>query len=134
MAKVIQGAPSLHSSTQRSTSEACEGSGLGSGSLNDFQSIYREHYPAIWRFLLHLGVRKSDVADVTHDAVTPHRKVTCFAPANTGTNQKVLMLQSGGSFGAGAAPVFDYFQCPFGYYRDSLQCVPCPDGLPSRSN
>jgi RNA polymerase sigma-70 factor (ECF subfamily) len=79
MAKVIQGAQSLHSSTQRSTSETSAGSGLGSGSLEDFQGIYREHYPAIWRFLLHLGVRKSDVADVTHNVfLIAYRKLPTF--------------------------------------------------------
>lgn len=50
-AKVIHHAESLHSP---------------SGS-SDFQTIYREHYAATWRFLLHLGVRQSDVADVTHN-------------------------------------------------------------------
>jgi hypothetical protein len=50
MAKVIQGAHSLHSSTQQPISESAEGTGLGSRSLDDFQTIYREHYPAIWRF------------------------------------------------------------------------------------
>ena len=64
MAKVIRGAPSLHSSGQRSTAATTDGAGVEAGSLEDFQTIYREHYPAIWRFLLHLGVRKSDVADV----------------------------------------------------------------------
>lgn len=52
-AKVIRSAESLHSSSD--------------GSSDDFQTIYREHYAAIWRFLLHLGVRKNDVADVTHN-------------------------------------------------------------------
>lgn len=79
MAKVIHGAQSLHSSTQPPTSEASEGGGLGSGSLDDFQTIYREHYPAVWRFLLHLGVRKSDVADVTHNVfLIAYRKLSTF--------------------------------------------------------
>jgi RNA polymerase sigma-70 factor (ECF subfamily) len=47
--------------------------------LEDFQSIYREHYPAVWRFLLHLGVRKSDVADVTHNVfLIAYRKLPGF--------------------------------------------------------
>jgi RNA polymerase sigma-70 factor (ECF subfamily) len=32
----------------------------------DFQAVYRDHYSAIWRFLAHLGVRRSDVPDLTH--------------------------------------------------------------------
>lgn len=79
MAKVIQGAHSLHSSTQQPISESAEGTGLGSGPLDDFQTIYREHYPAIWRFLLHLGVRKSDVADVTHNVfLIAYKKLATF--------------------------------------------------------
>lgn len=79
MAKVIHSAQSLHSSTQPSTSEASEGESLGSGSLDDFQAIYREHYPTVWRFLLHLGVRKSDVADVTHNVfLIAYRKLSTF--------------------------------------------------------
>jgi RNA polymerase sigma-70 factor (ECF subfamily) len=79
MAKVIQGAHLLHSSSQQPTSDSTEGTGSGSGSLDDFQTIYREHYPAIWRFLLHLGVRKSDVADVTHNVfLIAYRKLGTF--------------------------------------------------------
>ena len=79
MAKVIQSAHSLHSSTQPPISESAEGTGLGSRSVDDFQTIYREHYPAIWRFLLHLGVRKSDVADVTHNVfMIAYRKLGSF--------------------------------------------------------
>ena len=32
----------------------------------DFQTVYRDHHSAIWRFLSHLGVRNSDVPDLTH--------------------------------------------------------------------
>jgi RNA polymerase sigma-70 factor (ECF subfamily) len=64
MAKVIHGAPSLHSPQQ---------------GAHDFQAIYREHYPAIWRFLLHLGVRHSDVADVTHNVfMIAYKKLPSF--------------------------------------------------------
>jgi RNA polymerase sigma-70 factor, ECF subfamily len=67
MAKVIQSAESLHSEVQ------------GSRPAVDFQTIYREHYSAIWRFLLHLGVRKSDVPDVTHNVfVIAYRKLPEF--------------------------------------------------------
>jgi RNA polymerase sigma-70 factor (ECF subfamily) len=67
MAKVIQTAAPLHSS------------GQGLTSATDFQTIYREHYAAIWRFLLHLGVRKSDVPDVTHNVfVIAYRKLPEF--------------------------------------------------------
>jgi RNA polymerase sigma-70 factor (ECF subfamily) len=66
-AKVIQSAESLHSEVQ------------GARPATDFQTIYREHYPAIWRFLLHLGVRKSDVPDVTHNVfVIAYRKLPEF--------------------------------------------------------
>jgi len=66
MAKVIQSAESLHSQVQASRAA-------------DFQTIYREHYAAIWRFLLHLGVRKSDVPDLTHNVfVIAYRKLPEF--------------------------------------------------------
>jgi RNA polymerase sigma-70 factor (ECF subfamily) len=56
-----------------------DGAGAEAGSLEDFQTIYREHYPAIWRFLLHLGVPKSDVADVTHNVfLIAYRKLPGF--------------------------------------------------------
>ena len=67
MAKVIHGAESLHSSAQPSTS------------TDDFRTIYRDHYSAIWRFLLHLGVRRSDVPDVTHNVfLIAYRKLSSF--------------------------------------------------------
>jgi RNA polymerase sigma-70 factor (ECF subfamily) len=69
MARVIRGAESLHS-TQEGSSEP---------SLDDFQTIYRENYAAIWRFLLHLGVRKRDVDDVTHNVfLIAYRKLSTF--------------------------------------------------------
>ena len=67
MAKVIDGAHSLHSSSEAASSP------------DDFEAIYREHYSAIWRFLLHLGVRKSDVPDVTHNVfMVAYRKLPEF--------------------------------------------------------
>jgi len=79
MAKVIQGAESLRSSAESSGPQATAGKSLVPGSVDDFQAIYREHYPAIWRFLLHLGVRKSDVPDVTHNVfVIAYRKLPTF--------------------------------------------------------
>lgn len=84
MAKVIHGAQSLHSSTPASLGAGAEGTGLESASLDDFQAIYREHYPAVWRFLLHLGVRKSDVADVTHNVfLIAYRKRASFEHRST---------------------------------------------------
>lgn len=75
MAKVIHGAASLHSSVDSSGSGG-EGAQL---SLADFQAIYREHYPAIWRFVRHLGVRVSDVPDVTHNVfLVAYRKLDAF--------------------------------------------------------
>jgi RNA polymerase sigma-70 factor (ECF subfamily) len=70
MARVIQRAESLHSPRKGSSSETA---------VDDFQTIYRENYAAIWRFLLHLGVRKSDVADVTHNVfLVAYRKLATF--------------------------------------------------------
>src|SRR5689334_6441740 len=67
MAKVTHKAESLHSYTEVSRSSG------------DFQTIYREHYATIWRFLLHLGVRKSDVPDVTHNVfLIAYRKIGEF--------------------------------------------------------
>jgi RNA polymerase sigma-70 factor (ECF subfamily) len=79
MARVIQRAESVHSSIQRSSSPSIDEKSSVSTSLDDFQTIYRENYPAIWRFLLHLGVRKSDVADVTHNVfLIAYRKLSTF--------------------------------------------------------
>ena len=67
MAKVTHKAESLHSYTEVARSP------------DDFQTIYREHYATIWRFLLHLGVRKSDVPDVTHNVfLIAYRKLGGF--------------------------------------------------------
>jgi RNA polymerase sigma-70 factor (ECF subfamily) len=79
MARVIHGAESLHSSIQRSSSATIDEGSLVATPLDDFQTIYRENHPAIWRFLLHLGVRKSDVADVTHNVfLIAYRKLSTF--------------------------------------------------------
>ena len=81
MAKLITSAEPLHSSPERSPMSAGT---PGSPSLDDFQAIYREHYAAIWRFLLHLGVRKSDVPDVTHNVfMIAHRKLSEFEHRST---------------------------------------------------
>jgi RNA polymerase sigma-70 factor (ECF subfamily) len=81
MAKPITSAESLHSPTERSKVMA---GGPASPSLDDFQAIYREHYAAIWRFLVHLGVRKSDVPDVTHNVfMIAHRKLAEFEHRST---------------------------------------------------
>jgi RNA polymerase sigma-70 factor (ECF subfamily) len=81
MAKLITSAESLHSSAERSKVMA---GGPASPSLDDFQAIYREHYAAIWRFLMHLGVRKSDVPDVTHNVfMIAHRKLAEFEHRST---------------------------------------------------
>ena len=68
MARTIESAESLHSSAQGPKP-----------TQDDFQTIYRENYPAIWRFLLHLGIRKSDVPDVTHNVfLVAYRKLPEF--------------------------------------------------------
>ncbi len=47
--------------------------------VHDFEAIYREHHAPLWRFLLHLGVRESDVPDVTHNVfLIAHRKLDEF--------------------------------------------------------
>jgi RNA polymerase sigma-70 factor (ECF subfamily) len=70
MAKVIQGAESFHSPPEGTST---------SPSVDDFPAIYRANYAAIWRFLLHLGVRRSDVADVTHNVfLVAYRKLATF--------------------------------------------------------
>ena len=67
MAKVTHKAESLHSFTEVTPSP------------DDFQAIYREHHATIWRFLLHLGVRKSDVPDITHNVfLIAYRKLGEF--------------------------------------------------------
>lgn len=72
MAKVIDGAESLHSSPGRSNESV------------DFQAIYRDNYAVVWRFLLHLGVRKSDVPDVTHNVfMVAYRKLPDFEHRST---------------------------------------------------
>lgn len=72
MAKAIDGAESLHSSPKAPES------------LGDFQAIYRDHYAAIWRFLVHLGVRKGDVPDVAHNVfLVAYRKLGEFEHRST---------------------------------------------------
>jgi RNA polymerase sigma-70 factor (ECF subfamily) len=67
MAKVIDGAEPLHSLPGRSNEAV------------DFQAVYRDNYAVVWRFLLHLGVRKSDVPDVTHNVfMVAYRKLPEF--------------------------------------------------------
>jgi RNA polymerase sigma-70 factor (ECF subfamily) len=70
MVRVIQRASLVHSSRGESRAPV---------TLDDFQTIYRENYVAIWRFLLHLGVRRNDVADVTHNVfLVAYRKLGTF--------------------------------------------------------
>jgi RNA polymerase sigma-70 factor, ECF subfamily len=72
MAKAIDGAESLHSPPRAPES------------VDDFQAIYREHYAAIWRFLVHLGVQKGDVPDVTHNVfLIAYRKLGEFEHRST---------------------------------------------------
>ena len=45
----------------------------------DFDEIYHEHFPYVWRSLRRLGVAPADVEDVTHDVfVVVHRKLGEF--------------------------------------------------------
>jgi RNA polymerase sigma-70 factor, ECF subfamily len=78
MVKVIHPAESLHSSTEDSRSTIDGASPVSRASV-DFRTIYSQHHATIWRFLLHLGVRKSDVPDVTHNVfLIAYRKLPGF--------------------------------------------------------
>jgi len=79
MAGEIHRAASFHSSIDGPSTASSDEARRAGPSLDDFQTIYREHYPAIWRFLVHLGVRKRDAADVTHNVfLIAHRKLSTF--------------------------------------------------------
>lgn len=53
-------------------------------SPEDFQAIYREHHAIVWRFLLRLGVRRSDVPDITHNVfLLAYRKLGEFEHRST---------------------------------------------------
>lgn len=46
---------------------------------HDVERIYNENIAYVWRVLLHLGVPKSDVADVAHDVfLTVRRRLSSF--------------------------------------------------------
>jgi DNA-directed RNA polymerase specialized sigma24 family protein len=79
MVKAILPAESLHSSSEEARSATIDGASPDSGASVDFRTIYRQHHASIWRFLLHLGVRKSDVPDVTHNVfLIAYRKLPGF--------------------------------------------------------
>jgi RNA polymerase sigma-70 factor, ECF subfamily len=45
----------------------------------DFDDVYREHFPYVWRSLRRLGVAPADVEDLTHEVfVVVHRKLGEF--------------------------------------------------------
>jgi RNA polymerase sigma-70 factor (ECF subfamily) len=45
----------------------------------DFDDLYREHFPYVWRSLRRLGVDPADVEDITHEVfVVVHRKLGEF--------------------------------------------------------
>ena len=45
----------------------------------DFDEIYREHFPYVWRTLRRLGVASADLEDVTHEVfVVVHRRLADF--------------------------------------------------------
>jgi RNA polymerase sigma-70 factor, ECF subfamily len=55
---------------------AAEGDGRRAG---DFDEVYREHFPYVWRSLRRLGVHPADVEDITHEVfVVVHRKLAEF--------------------------------------------------------
>jgi len=84
MVKAILPAESLHSSSEEARSGTIEGAGPVSGASVDFPTIYRQNHAAIWRFLRHLGVRESDVPDLTHNVfLIAHRKLPGFEHRST---------------------------------------------------
>jgi len=55
---------------------AAEGDG---GRAPDFDEVYREHFPYVWRSLRRLGVAPADVEDITHEVfMVVHRKLGEF--------------------------------------------------------
>jgi len=79
MVKAILPAESLHSPSEEASSATIDGANPVSGASVDFPTIYRENHAAIWRFLRHLGVRESDVPDVTHNVfLIAYRKLATF--------------------------------------------------------
>jgi RNA polymerase sigma-70 factor (ECF subfamily) len=47
--------------------------------IADFDEIYREHFPYVWRTLRRLGVAMADLEDVTHEVfVVVHRRLADF--------------------------------------------------------
>jgi RNA polymerase sigma-70 factor, ECF subfamily len=77
-AKAIDPSRSFHSLDE--VAEAASSTGAASPTPpHDFEAIYRDHYTPVWRFLMHLGVPRSDVADVTHNVfLIAHRKLGEF--------------------------------------------------------
>jgi RNA polymerase sigma-70 factor (ECF subfamily) len=76
-AKAIDPSPSFHSSNE--VGERVSSTRAAPSDGSDFESIYRQHYAPVWRFLRHLGVPMSDVADVTHNVfLIAHRKLGEF--------------------------------------------------------
>ena len=47
--------------------------------VTDFDEIYRQHFPYVWRTLRRLGVAAADLEDVTHEVfVVVHRRLADF--------------------------------------------------------
>jgi RNA polymerase sigma-70 factor (ECF subfamily) len=76
-AKAIDPSQSFHSPNE--VGERVSSTGTAQPESRDFETIYRQHYAPVWRFLRHLGVPMSDVADVTHNVfLVAHRKLGEF--------------------------------------------------------
>jgi RNA polymerase sigma-70 factor, ECF subfamily len=77
-AKAIDPSHSFHSRDEEDPRAPSTGAAPPT-SPHDFEAIYREHYAPVWRFLMHLGVPRGDVADVTHNVfLIAHRKLAEF--------------------------------------------------------
>ena len=98
MVKAILPAESLHSPSEEARLATIEGASPVSGASVDFPTIYRQNHAAIWRFLRHLGVRESDVPDVTHNVfLIAYRKLPGFEHRSSDPHLAVRNRAPGGA-------------------------------------
>lgn len=68
---------------------------------------------------------------VTHDATTPHSKLTCTTPSGVFENNLIIMVQDGGQV-TGSFRYLSYLQCPLGTYQATSTDYDCTDCLVSK--
>src|ERR1039457_6413159 len=74
----------------------------------DFDEIYRQHFPYVWRTLRRLGVAPADVEDVAHEVfVVVHRRLADLvvsAPSSRGCSASRFAWppRTGGAHGVGS--------------------------------